>query len=453
MTTAEITNYQVESKPTKIELYLVEADKKPTAVSHSTPLRCSVRYNFGVRLSRGKNKDTFCPDKAKDFVYGVSLALESAPDVELARCSILTSNEVDNTNSSSTSKTKLKLIVLPEISFSVSGKVSLIVRVMSNDFTQQILQETVALRCVTTAPKRFQASFVGYDRAPFVRLGTGLPALSLEVYDADNNLINYEGEILVTATCDSLKMIGTDYRRTANGRMRVPDSHWTLQPKAQRTHLFEVSSDEGVGIGSRIVSLTFNASVRTNSTVNSQLSQAEGNWKLVGRCTVDVELFPGAPHSLTVLQPADRISIKGGERLPELTIGCLDLWSNPTAPASALNDPSWSVCLGSGPLVVEPSSVIMGNDVVTRGSQRSQQHAISSSQSQVSRVFLVGSSGQAKLRHLSCSDIPLIVTEKTQEFVLQETQSRNRMAEILSLIITILPQSSPEKLQVSSSDL
>jgi hypothetical protein len=438
---AELNSYLTDSKPTQIELFLVEPNLKPTPVSTNAPLfRCSVRYALGVKLTRGKNKDTFFPEKAKDFVYGVSLALASDPDAVLARSNELSSNEAE---SSSSSRSRLKLVVLSDVAFSASGKIALLVRVHSNDFSTQILEKAIDVRCVTTPPKTFAASFVGGAQTPSIRLGSALPSVALVLHDADGNVIQYDGDLCVCASCDSLDVQGGDFSRgPQQGALTVPSKQWQLMPSSRRAHLFEAKGGEG--ICGRIVSVLLEASVRPLGGGGGP-SQSDGGWKSIGSCSLSVELHPGAPKSLQVLAPEDALHVKCGEIVSRLVVGCADQWGNATAPLAGLGDGRWAVTLGSGPL--QPVPKAFGDGPVNF---RSSQRLLSQTAAGARDVsdWPIDASGRAELLQLRCSESTLFAQEVVQELLLVDGRSRSALSDALRLAVTVLPECSPNALQV-----
>lgn len=414
---------------------------KPTPVSTNAPLfRCSVRYALGVKLTRGKNKDTFFPEKAKDFVYGVSLALASDPDTVLARSNELSSNEAE---SSSSSRSRLKLVVLSDVAFSAAGKIALVVRVHSNDFSTQILEKAIDVRCVTTPPKTFAASFVGSAQSPSIRLGSALPSIALVLHDAEGNVIQYDGDLCVCASCDSLDVQGGDFSRgPQQGAVTVPSKHWRLMPSSRRAHLFEAKGGEG--ICGRIVSVLLEASVRPLGGGGGP-SQSDGGWKSIGSCSLSVELHPGTPKSLRVLAPEDALQVKCGEIVSRLVVGCADQWGNATAPLPGLGDGRWAVTLGSGPLQPVPKALSDG-PVNFRSSQRLLSQTAAGARD--ASDWPIDASGRAELLQLRCSESTLFAQEVVQELLLVDGRSRSALTDALRLAVTVLPECSPNALQV-----
>lgn len=446
MTATELNSYLTDSKPTQIELFLVEPNLKPTPVSTNAPLfRCSVRYALGVKLTRGKNKDAFFPEKAKEFVYGVSLSLASDPETVLARSNELSSNEAE---SGSSSRSKLKLIVLSDVAFGSSGKIPLLVRVHSNDFSSQILEKAVDIRCVTTPPKKFTASFVGNTQSPSIRLGTTLPSISLVLHDAEGNVIQYDGDLCVSASCDSLDILGGDFTRgPQQGALTVSSKQWQLMPSSRRAHLFEAKGSDG--ICGRIVSVLLEASVRPLGG-GSGASQSDGGWKSIGSCSLSVELHPGVPKCLQVVYPEDALQIKCGEIVPRLVLACSDQWGNASAPLSALGDGKWFVTLGSGPLqpVPKASSITTDGPLNFRSSQRLLSQNTTSAFARDASEWPMDSSGRTELLQLRCSESTLFAQEVVQELLLVDGRSRSALSDALRLSVTVLPECSPNALQV-----
>lgn len=420
VSSAELAAFQLESKPTSIKLYLVEPEKLPMEVSSVTSLRCSVKYSFGVHLARNKNKDTFFPEKAKEFVYGVTISLATSPDTELSRNNNITVFG-DGSDTAVNKKSKTKLIVLPDITFNVAGKIQLLVRVFSNDFSQQLVEKVIDIKCVTTAPKRFQASFHGFEGIPPIRLGSTLPAITLELVDAHDNIISYDGEIKISVSCESLTINGGECRRTIAHRTRIPENHWTITPKTQRTHLFEVSKD---GIASRIVSLTFTASVRTTTTGNAQTD----DWKSVKGCILDIELFPGLPSGLRLID-IDKLNVKPPCEVRDFTMGCVDMWGNPTARTHRLSDISYNL------------SVMMESN-----------GPLTSTLGDAQTVWALEINGEAHINNLQCRETIFSVLETTQTFHLKNVETQENVGEPLNLSVVLLPTTTPSILQLLFED-
>lgn len=434
---ADLNAFAADSTPTHLELYLLESDKSPLAIANEStapPLRCGLRYSFGVKLTRGKNKETFHPDGVKDLVYGVEL------EVGKAGQSITSSVAKSHELVSDPTVSKLKYIVMRDVVLTTPGKMDITVRVKSHDFEQSIMDKTFSFRLVTSAPKRFVAGFGSVAQltqaalaesntqqlmpsttsAPTVRLGQGLPAIYLVLLDVEDRPISFEGTIKVTLQCDSLQINADnddiEYVKAVatSGRIKIPANYWQIAPKNTRMHLFDRNTSR-----SRLVSLTIAACLMGAS---STMSASQSNrWKDVGHVSVEVELCPGMPRSLSLIAP-DPVRLKVGEDLPSLQLQCLDEWGNETAPVAG--DDPWKVVLDEGPLKM-PSR---------------------------SRPVVVSDLGEIVLQNLLCTADTLVLCELSQMLHLVEGVSGAALAGCppQTIKIFVAPEAMPSKVEVSS---